>query len=229
MSGIPPMSREMAAVYARQEMAAYAFIRAWMADDVDKGMLLIEQHNIPKESVIFVLSLVKAARRALLSATGYRGASRAHLGAGHPVPGQLGNLVEAERPVRFGMDGQDEGDNAVVGGAFAAGGGASCAGGVAKRGGSGLAWRPGPELPGRDAGQPGGLVDQGRISAAQLRTDHAQRPALRAAEDGVHVVIRALGEPPRDQLGHELAAGRVGSGKVLAVDRFRHDLTPVWC
>jgi hypothetical protein len=29
MSGIPPMSREMAAVYARQEMAAYAFIRAW--------------------------------------------------------------------------------------------------------------------------------------------------------------------------------------------------------
>jgi hypothetical protein len=28
MSGIPPMSREMAAVYARQEMAAYAFIRA---------------------------------------------------------------------------------------------------------------------------------------------------------------------------------------------------------
>ena len=39
MSGIPPMSREMSAVYARQEMAAYAFIRAWMADDVDKGML----------------------------------------------------------------------------------------------------------------------------------------------------------------------------------------------
>jgi hypothetical protein len=72
MSGIPPMSREMAAVYARQEMAAYAFIRAWMADDVYKGMLLIEQQNIPKESVIFVLSLVKAARRALLSATGYR-------------------------------------------------------------------------------------------------------------------------------------------------------------
>jgi hypothetical protein len=72
MSGIPPMSREMAAVYARQEMAAYAFIRAWMADDVDKGMLLIEQQNIPKESVIFVLSLVSAARRALLSATGYR-------------------------------------------------------------------------------------------------------------------------------------------------------------
>ncbi len=50
MSGIPPMSREMAAIYARQEMAAYAFIRAWMADDVDKGMLLIEQQNIPKES-----------------------------------------------------------------------------------------------------------------------------------------------------------------------------------
>jgi hypothetical protein len=66
------MSREMAAVYARQEMAAYAFIRAWMADDVDKGMLLIEQRHISQESVIFVLSLVKAARRALLSATGYR-------------------------------------------------------------------------------------------------------------------------------------------------------------
>ena len=70
MSGIPPMSREMAAVYARQEMAAYAFIRAWMADDVYKGMLLIEQQNIPKESVIFVLSLVKAARRALLRRLG---------------------------------------------------------------------------------------------------------------------------------------------------------------
>lgn len=27
MSGIPPMSREMAAVYARQEMAAHTFIR----------------------------------------------------------------------------------------------------------------------------------------------------------------------------------------------------------
>ena len=37
-----------------------------------RAMLLIEQQNIPKESVIFVLSLVKAARRALLSATGYR-------------------------------------------------------------------------------------------------------------------------------------------------------------
>ena len=39
MSGISAMSREMAAVYAGQERAAYAFIRAWMADDVDKGML----------------------------------------------------------------------------------------------------------------------------------------------------------------------------------------------
>jgi len=38
----------------------------------DVGMLLIEQQNIPKESIIFVLLLVKAARRALLSATGYR-------------------------------------------------------------------------------------------------------------------------------------------------------------
>ena len=38
----------------------------------DVGMLLIEQQNIPKESIIFVLLLVRAARRALLSATGYR-------------------------------------------------------------------------------------------------------------------------------------------------------------
>ncbi len=48
------------------------FIRAWMADDVDKGMLLIEQHHVPKEAALFGLSLVKAARRALLSAEGYQ-------------------------------------------------------------------------------------------------------------------------------------------------------------
>jgi hypothetical protein len=34
-------------------------------------MLLIEQHHVPKESALFVMSLVKAARRALLSAEGY--------------------------------------------------------------------------------------------------------------------------------------------------------------
>lgn len=55
-----------------EELAAYAFIRAWMADDVDKGMLFIEQHHVPKEVAVFVLSLVKAARRALLSAEGYQ-------------------------------------------------------------------------------------------------------------------------------------------------------------
>ena len=51
---------------------AYAFIRAWMADGVDKGMLLIEQHHVPQEAALFVLSLVMAARRALLSAEGYQ-------------------------------------------------------------------------------------------------------------------------------------------------------------
>ena len=35
-------------------------------------MLLIEQHHVPKEAALFVLSLVKAARRALLSAEGYQ-------------------------------------------------------------------------------------------------------------------------------------------------------------
>ena len=42
-----------------------------MSEDVDKGMLLIEQHHVPKEAALFVLSLVKAARGALLSAEGY--------------------------------------------------------------------------------------------------------------------------------------------------------------
>jgi hypothetical protein len=67
----PQPSREYAALSAGQELAAYAFIRAWMADDVDKGMLLIEQHHVPQEAALFVMSLVKAARRALLSAEGY--------------------------------------------------------------------------------------------------------------------------------------------------------------
>ena len=34
-------------------------------------MLLIEQHHVPEEAALFVMSLVKAARRALLSAEGY--------------------------------------------------------------------------------------------------------------------------------------------------------------
>ena len=42
-----------------------------MADDVDKSMLLIEQHHLPKEAALFVMSLVKAARRELLSVEGY--------------------------------------------------------------------------------------------------------------------------------------------------------------
>jgi hypothetical protein len=42
------------------------------ADDVDKDILLIEQHHVPQEATLFVLSLVKAARRALLSAEGYQ-------------------------------------------------------------------------------------------------------------------------------------------------------------
>ena len=54
------------------KIAAYAFIRAWMADDVDKGMLMIEQHHVPPEAALFVMSLVKAASRALLSAEGYQ-------------------------------------------------------------------------------------------------------------------------------------------------------------
>jgi hypothetical protein len=43
-----------------------------MADDVDKGMLLIEQHHVPQDGALFVLSLARAARRALLSAGGYQ-------------------------------------------------------------------------------------------------------------------------------------------------------------
>ena len=43
-----------------------------MADDVDEGMLLLEQHHVPQEAAVFVLSLVKAARRGLLSGEGYQ-------------------------------------------------------------------------------------------------------------------------------------------------------------
>jgi hypothetical protein len=43
-------SRDYAALSAGQELAAYAFIRAWMADDVAKGKLLIEQQHLPKEA-----------------------------------------------------------------------------------------------------------------------------------------------------------------------------------
>jgi hypothetical protein len=67
---MPPPSHEQAAADAVDEIAAYAFIRAWMADDVDKGMLLIKQHHVPPEAALFVMSLVRAASRALLSAEG---------------------------------------------------------------------------------------------------------------------------------------------------------------
>jgi hypothetical protein len=35
-------------------------------------MLMIEQHHVPPEAALFVMSLVKAASRALLSAEGYQ-------------------------------------------------------------------------------------------------------------------------------------------------------------
>jgi hypothetical protein len=63
----PPPSREYAAALAG--VCVYPRVDG---DDVDKGMLLIEQHHVPQEAVLFVLSLVKAARRALLSAEGYK-------------------------------------------------------------------------------------------------------------------------------------------------------------
>jgi hypothetical protein len=91
-------------------------------------------------------------------------------------------------------------------------------------GGRGGGLRAVPELCGCDAGQPGGLARQGRIGAAQLGTDHPQRPAVRAAEDGVHVVFPALSESPRRQLGHEFAAGGVRPGEVPGIHRFRHVL-----
>ena len=43
-----------------------------MTDDVDKGMLMIEQHHVPPDAALFVMSLVKAASRALASAEGYQ-------------------------------------------------------------------------------------------------------------------------------------------------------------
>ena len=41
----PQPSREYAALVAGRELATYAFIRPWMADNVDKGMLLVQQHQ----------------------------------------------------------------------------------------------------------------------------------------------------------------------------------------
>ena len=71
---MPPPSREQAAADAAGEIAAYALIRAWMADGADTGTgtLMIGQHHVPPEAALFVMSLVKAASRALLSAEGYQ-------------------------------------------------------------------------------------------------------------------------------------------------------------
>ncbi len=69
---MPPMSRKQAATYAAEEVVAYAVIRAWMADDFEAGQLIMEQHKIPPEGALLVLSLVKASIRALLSVHGYQ-------------------------------------------------------------------------------------------------------------------------------------------------------------
>jgi hypothetical protein len=71
MTFTDPPSREHAALLAGQELGAYAFIRAWLAGDVAKARLLLEQHHVPGEAALFVLSLAAAARRALLSVEGY--------------------------------------------------------------------------------------------------------------------------------------------------------------
>jgi hypothetical protein len=69
----PPPSREYAATLISWRVAGgVCAIRAWMAGDVDEGMLLIGQHHVPEEAAVFVLSLVKAVCRALLSAEGYQ-------------------------------------------------------------------------------------------------------------------------------------------------------------
>lgn len=70
-SAYEPVSREEAARRAREELAAYAFIRATMAADLNKGLLLAEQHHVQGDAVSFVLGIVHAAERALLTAAGY--------------------------------------------------------------------------------------------------------------------------------------------------------------
>jgi hypothetical protein len=135
-----------------------------------------------------------------LAVPAQRGAGCADLVAGDPVPGQLDDLVEAERPVRLGVYAQDERDDSIVGGALAAGGGAVGAGGVRGRCGSGLMLRPGPELGGRDAGQPGGLIDQGRAGAAQRGPDHAQRAASGAAKAGTGYGCTGASLPILDEI-----------------------------
>jgi len=82
---------------------------------------------------------------------------------------------------------QNEGGDTVVGRRLAAG---STVGAVAvRRRDRSLTVRPGAELRGGDASEPGRFLHQGRISAAELRPDHTQCPASRAAEDGMHVLF----------------------------------------
>ena len=49
---MPPPSREQAAADAAEEIAAYALVRAWMADDVDTGMLMIKDYHVPPEAAL---------------------------------------------------------------------------------------------------------------------------------------------------------------------------------
>jgi hypothetical protein len=65
---MPPPSREHAAD-AAEEIAVYALIHAWMADDADKGILMIRQHHVPPEAVLLVMSLVKVAGEGCLAGT----------------------------------------------------------------------------------------------------------------------------------------------------------------
>ena len=45
---------------AAEGIAAYALIRAWMADDANTGMLMIKERHVPPEAALFVMSLVES-------------------------------------------------------------------------------------------------------------------------------------------------------------------------
>lgn len=66
----PPPSREYAAALAGEELAAYAFIRAWMAYDVDKGMLRTASRAA--RGCLVRAEPGQGGPRALLSAEGYQ-------------------------------------------------------------------------------------------------------------------------------------------------------------
>jgi hypothetical protein len=57
----------LARSWQRMRLSALGWRITW-----NKGVPLLEQHHVPQEAALFVLSLVKAARRALLSAEGYQ-------------------------------------------------------------------------------------------------------------------------------------------------------------